>query len=106
MKSATPSLSGLVQSFFQQHLNQARGASPHTIRAYRDTLRLFFEYLARHEHCGVERLALSHVTSQQVLDFLMDLESHRGNRAATRNCRLAALRSWVKHLWFIRKVCT
>lgn len=98
MKSATLSLLALVQSFFQEHLNQARGASPHTIRAYRDTLRLFFEYLARQRHCGVEHLVLSDVTSQRVLDFLMDLETHRGNRTVTRNCRLAALRSWVKHL--------
>jgi site-specific recombinase XerD len=59
---------------------------------------LFFEYLARQHHGGVERLALSDVTSQRVLDFLLDLETHRGNQATTRNCRLAALRSWVKHL--------
>lgn len=98
MKSATPSLLRLVQSFFEQHLDQARGASPHTVRAYRDTLRLFFEYLAHQQHCGVERLALSDVTSQRVLDFLLDLEARRGNLAATRNCRLAALRSWVRHL--------
>lgn len=38
------------------------------------------------------------MTSQRVLDFLTDLETHRGNRAATRNCRLAALRSWIKHV--------
>jgi integrase/recombinase XerD len=98
MKSPTPSLLALVQSFFQQHLDQARGASPHTIRAYRDTLRLFFDYLARQQHCGVERLGLTDITSQRVLDFLIELEAHRGNRASTRNCRLAALRSWVKHL--------
>jgi site-specific recombinase XerD len=79
-------------------LIQARGASPHTIRAYRDTLQLFFDYLARQRHCGVERLTLGDVTRQRILDFLMDLETQRGNRAATRNCRLAALRSWVKHL--------
>lgn len=88
----------LVQSFFQQHLDQARGASPHTVRAYRDTLRLFFDYLARQRRCGVERLALADVTSQRVLDFLANLEAHRGNGAVTRNCRLAALRSLVKHL--------
>ena len=98
MKSSTPTLSGLVQSFFQQHLQQARGASPHTIRAYRDTLRLFFMYVARQQRCGVERLALSDITSQRVLDFLRHLEVQHGNRPTTRNCRLAALRSFVKHL--------
>ena len=98
MRSTSPSLPGLIQSFFQQHLEEARGASPHTIRAYRDALRLFLEYLAEKKHCGVDRLALSDVTSQQVLDFLLKLEAHRGNQAITRNLRLAALRSWVKHL--------
>lgn len=98
MKSATPSLLNLVQSYFQQHLMQARGASPHTLRAYRDALQLFFEYLARQRHCGVEKLSLEDVTNQQVLGFLLDLETHRGNRVATCNCRLAALRSWAKHL--------
>lgn len=98
MKATTPSLLDLVQSFFQQHLIQARGASPHTIRAYRDALRLFFDYLARQQDRPVERLIPADVTSQRVLDFLLDLETHRGNTAATRNCRLAALRSWIKHV--------
>jgi site-specific recombinase XerD len=98
MKSATPTLFGLIQAFFQKHLQQARGASAHTIRAYRDTLRLFFEFLVRQQHCSVERLALSDVTEQRVLDFLVDLETRHGNEATTRNCRLAALRSWAKHL--------
>jgi integrase/recombinase XerD len=97
MKSS-PSLSGLIQSFFQQHLAQARGASPHTIRAYRDTLRLFLEHLAKQLHRGVDRLTLTDVTSQVVLEFLLNLEAQRGNQAVTRNCRLAALRSWVRHL--------
>jgi site-specific recombinase XerD len=98
MKSSSPSLPGLIQSFFQQHLVQARGASPHTIRAYRDALRLFLEHLAQQQHRGIDRLTLSDVTSQQVLDFLRGLENRRGNQAVTRNLRLAALRSWVKHL--------
>ena len=36
MKTANPTLLQLIQSFFQ-HLQEVRGASPHTIRAYRDT---------------------------------------------------------------------
>jgi integrase/recombinase XerD len=98
MKSGTSSLLALTQSFFQQHLLQTRGASPHTIRAYRDTLRLFLMHLAQQCHCGVDRLTLSDVTSQQVLIFLTSLEVHRGNQPTTRNSRLAALRSWVRHL--------
>ena len=36
----------LLQSFFRDYLERVRGASNHTIRAYRDTLRLFFLFLA------------------------------------------------------------
>lgn len=89
---------GLTQSFFQEHLIQARGASPHTIRAYRDALRLFFEALAKQQRCGVDRLTLSDVSSGRVLEFLLHLEKGRENAAVTRNCRQAALRSWVRHL--------
>jgi len=96
MKTASPTLLQLIQSFFQQ-LQEVRGASPHTIRAYRDTFRLFFEFLAQRTHRGVDRLTLSDVTASRALDFLGHLETQRGNLAVTRNSRLAALRSWAKH---------
>jgi integrase/recombinase XerD len=98
MKRPVSTLLRLTQSFFQQYLQHTRGASPHTIRAYRDTLRLFFAFLAQQTHRAIDRLTLAEVTVQGVLDFLVHLESQRGNRPVTRNCRLAALRSWTKHL--------
>jgi integrase/recombinase XerD len=98
MKRATPTLLALIESFFQQHLQGARGASPHTIRAYRDTLVLFFEFLASRTRKKVEALELADVTSNQVLEFLMHLEEQRGNKPVTRNCRLAALRAVARHL--------
>jgi integrase/recombinase XerD len=98
MKAATPSLLYLLESFFQQYLRQACGASPHTVRAYRDTLQLFFEFLAQESHRGMDRLQLSDITAQRVLDFLLHLEAKRGNGTATRNARRAALRSFVNYL--------
>ena len=98
MKAATPSLLYLLESFFQQYLRQACGVSPHTVRAYRDTLQLFFEFLAQQNHRGMDRLQLSDITAQRVLDFLLHLEAKRGNGTATRNARRAALRSFVNYL--------
>jgi site-specific recombinase XerD len=46
----------------------------------------------------MEALQLADITSQEVLDFLVHLETHRGNKAATRNCRLAALRCLARHV--------
>ena len=39
-------LLALVGSYFRDHLIRARGASPHTLRSYRDTLRLLFGFIA------------------------------------------------------------
>src|SRR3990167_2513365 len=41
------SLLTLTQSFFHSYLQRTRGASPHTVRAYRDALKLFFLFLAK-----------------------------------------------------------
>ena len=46
MRKERDRLLALVQSFFRDYLRNVRGASDHTIRAYRDALRLFFLFLA------------------------------------------------------------
>ena len=45
-RRATNALPGLVTAFFQDHLKSVRGASPHTVRAYADALRLYLAFLA------------------------------------------------------------
>ncbi len=88
----------LVQRFFTDHLLQVRGASAHTVRAYRDALRMFFLFLAQSTGRSVAALRLEDVRAEAVLAFLHHLEAKRGNSAVTRNCRLAALRSFAEHL--------
>src|SRR6478672_4375874 len=39
-RSKSESLLGLTESFFHNYLKQTRGASGHTVRAYRDALKL------------------------------------------------------------------
>jgi site-specific recombinase XerD len=88
----------LVESFFRDHLERMRGVSPHTIRAYRDALRLLFIFAADKSRRDVADLQLTDLHVETVKAFLVHLESHRGNKAATRNYRLAAIRSFFKHL--------
>jgi integrase/recombinase XerD len=88
----------LVQSFFQQYLRGARGASEHTIRAYRDALRLFFQFLVSRRGRSPVDVSLDDIQAEAVLAFLDHVEAQRRNSAATRNCRLVALRSFVHHL--------
>jgi len=87
-----------VESFFRDYLQRLRGASAHTVRAYRDTLRLLFIYLADTKDSTVANLRLSDLHVDAVAAFLTQLESGRANSIATRNCRRTAIRSFCKHL--------
>lgn len=97
-RSSAPTLFPLVESFFRDHLIRARGASPHTVRAYRDTLRLLFGFIAGQRTRTVSDVTLDDLTAPPVLAFLSHLESKRGNCPASRNVRRAAIRSFFKHL--------
>jgi hypothetical protein len=43
----------LVESLFRDYLQQMWGASPHTVRAYRDALRLLFRVVVDRRKCSV-----------------------------------------------------
>jgi site-specific recombinase XerD len=90
-RSKSESLLGLTESFFHNYLRQTRGASVHTVRAYRDALKLFYLFLADQKRKPVADLALDDIQSDALLAFLDHVESRRGNSAVTRNCRLAAI---------------
>jgi integrase/recombinase XerD len=93
-----PTLLSLVEAYFRSYLAQARGASTHTVRAYRDTLRLLFKFLAERRSCQVASLSLDDLCVDAILAFLSHLETKRGNSVASRNIRLAAIRSFFRHL--------
>jgi site-specific recombinase XerD len=97
-QTQTDPLLTLVQSFFVQHLRLVRGASEHTVRAYRDALTLYFRFLDRGKRNSLASLRLDDISAPSVLAFLEHVESKRGNQVVTRNCRLAAIRSFVEHL--------
>lgn len=97
-RSAQRALFALVESFFSDYLPRQRGASAHTVRAYRDTLKLLFEFTAQRHRCSIASLELSELDADAVASFLDHIETERSNSAATRNCRRAAIRSFFKHL--------
>ncbi len=98
MSRAAPALFALVESFFTEYLPRQRGASVHTVRAYRDALKLLFQFVAQRLGRGLASLELSDLGADTVAEFLDHIESVRSNSAATRNCRRAALRSFFKHV--------
>jgi integrase/recombinase XerD len=96
-RASNDRLLSLVQSYFQEHLQRVRGASPHTVRAYAQALQLFFLFLARHLDRPIAMLTLGDIRADSVLAFLGDLEQNRENSVVTRNCRLAAVRGFIQH---------
>jgi len=97
-KAAPRELFALVESFFIEYLPRQRGASRHTVRAYRDALKLLFEFVAQRSGRQVASLELGNLDADAITGFLDHIEANRSNSAATRNCRRAALRSFFRHL--------
>ncbi len=87
-----------VESFFVDHLHRTCGASPRTLASYRESLRLFFEYVEKKRAIQIDQLRLAELDAELVVDFLEHLEHDRHNSIATRNNRLAALRSFFAHV--------
>ena len=97
-RTASRSLFGHLQSYFTEYLPRQRGASVHTVRAYRDGLTLLLKFVAEQRGRGVASLQLSDLDADAVTRFLDHIETARSNTAATRNCRRAAIRGFFKHL--------
>jgi site-specific recombinase XerD len=94
-------LSTCIHQFFDKYLPQIKGVSPHTIKAYRDTFKMFLPFAANYHGIKLTSLTLDHLTPDVILDFLNYLESERKNTAKTRNNRLAAIKSMAKMIRFL-----
>jgi site-specific recombinase XerD len=86
-------LAPTLQAFFTDRLIGQRGASPHTIAAYRDTFRLMLAFAAERTGKNPCQLDIADLDAPLVAAFLDHLERQRGNSPRTRNNRLAAIRS-------------
>ena len=92
-----------IQTFFSEYLVRQRGVSPQTISTYRDTFRLLFGYFEKTFGKTPDALTLDDLNGPNVASFLQHLEGWRGNCVRTRNCRLAALRSFLRYVVAMRE---
>jgi integrase/recombinase XerC len=93
MKTVNP-FPALILAFFQEWLAEQRNASIHTIKSYRDTWRLLLRFVAERKGGGVARITLADISAGEVRAFLSHAEHERKGTIGTRNCRLAAIRSF------------
>jgi integrase/recombinase XerD len=90
-------LAPTLQAFFSSRLIGQRQASPHTIAAYRDTIRLLLAFAAQHTGKAPSDLDVDDLAAPLIGAFLDHLEHERGNTIRTRNARLAAVRSLFRY---------
>jgi integrase/recombinase XerD len=86
-------IAATMQAFFAERLITQRRASPHTVAAYRDTLRLLLGFAAERTGTPPCRLDIADLDAPMIAAFLDHLERERGNSIRTRNARLAAIHS-------------
>jgi integrase/recombinase XerD len=90
-------LAPTLQAFFTERLCQQRQASPHTIAAYRDTMRLLLRFATERTKKQPSKLQVDDLDVPLIGAFLDHLQNERGNSLATRNARLAAIHSLFRY---------
>ena len=86
-----------LSKFLTDHLAGERDLSPQTIASYRDAIKLLLTWFRDVHAIPPEKLRLSDLDREQVLAFLDWLQTERGNSAATRNQRLAVIKSLARY---------
>lgn len=97
-REAKSPLADLLVSFFRRRLVAQRQASPATVAAYRDALRLLLVFVAERTGRAASQLSMEDLDRDVVLAFLDHLEQERHNSIRTRNVRLAAIHSFFQHV--------
>jgi integrase/recombinase XerD len=87
-----------VRVFLRERLPLEKRASERTCDTYALALRLFLEYTAQQLKVLPSDLRLEQLDASRVQAFLEYLETERGNGPATRNVRLAAIRTFMRFI--------
>jgi site-specific recombinase XerD len=95
---STASFATLLHTFFTDRLLRQMRASAHTVASYRDTFRLLLRYTTDRLKKAPSELSLEDIDAALVIDFLDWLEAERQCTPRSRNNRLAALRSFFRHV--------
>ena len=88
----------LITSFLRDYMPRQRGYSPHSCEAYALSFKLLFMFTAKRLHTKPTQLSMEQLDAPTILDFLAHIERDRGNGAATRNLRLAAIKTFMRYV--------
>lgn len=90
-------LSKLIKSFFEYYLVSQRGFSANTVLAYRDSMKLFLNFVVKDSRKQCTSLLVEDLNADAVRKFLNHIENIQKNSVRTRNNRLAAIHSFFRY---------
>ena len=90
----------LITDFLREHMPIEKGCSPHTCQTYAHAFRLLFIFASKRLGIKPSQICLEQIDAKLILDFLSHIEEQRGNCAATRNGRLAAVKAFIRYVEF------
>ncbi|MGE3998552.1 MAG: tyrosine-type recombinase/integrase [Variibacter sp.] len=93
-------LAPLISDYLRDYLPRQRGFSPNTCETYAHAFRLLFCYAADRLRVRPSALQVEQLDATLILAFLGHVETVRANSAATRNLRLAAIKSFMRFVEF------
>jgi site-specific recombinase XerD len=96
-------LEAWVKRFLTSYLPQHRGVTANTVASYAQALRGFLNHLsARRKRRGEP--TFRDLTAENVLAYLSELETRRGNSIPTRNARLAGVLSFLRYAFVMGRL--
>ncbi len=96
----TTNFAKYLSAFFTKYLPGERNVSPNTILAYKNSFVQFITFMKEQKAIGAQKLTLEKITRETVIEFLEWLQQNRHCSNATRNYRLAAIRSFFNYLQY------
>jgi len=88
---------GLLASWLTVYLPTTRGCSANTIAAYRDGIVQLLRYYQTERSLTPERITMADLTTEAITGFLTWLADTAHVQAATRNQRLAVIKSFLRY---------
>ena len=90
----------LITNFLREHMPREQGCSPHTCETYAHAFKLLFCFASKRLGIKPSQICIEQIDAALILDFLAHIEVQRGNCAATRNGRLAAVKAFIRYVEF------
>jgi len=96
----TTNFAKYLSDFLTKYLPGERNVSSNTILSYKDTFIQFITFIKDQKGISAQRLTLEKITKETVIEFLDWIQQNKHCCNATRNYRLAAIRSFFSYLQY------